>query len=124
MDVNVIGIKLWIGYIWLVARTSCGILFIYVFSDLINNIKKVYKEAVVAYLRHYPGICLDGRRYQPRTFVWIVGIVAKIRTKNFPITLLLSAWSDSRRNARQTSASRSAKTRHESLSRTAGQTYL
>jgi hypothetical protein len=47
-----------------------------------------WKEAVVAYLRCDPGVCLDGLRRIAKTSVGIVGVQDEIRTEQLTNTNL------------------------------------
>jgi hypothetical protein len=43
-----------------------------------NELERMWKEAVVAQLRYYPGICLEGLRKTTKTSVRIAGLRAEI----------------------------------------------
>jgi hypothetical protein len=49
-----------------------------------DKLKTIWKEAVVAYLNYYPGICREGLIKIIKAIVRIVGIQRKIRTQYLP----------------------------------------
>jgi hypothetical protein len=49
-----------------------------------DELKRIWKEAVVAYLRYYPGICPEGLKKTRKTSVKRAGVSADIRKE--PLT--------------------------------------
>jgi hypothetical protein len=48
-----------------------------------DELERIWKEAVLAYWKHCPGICLEGERRLTKNLT-IVGILAEIRTEHVP----------------------------------------
>jgi hypothetical protein len=49
-----------------------------------NELERTWQEAVMACLRYYPDICLEGLRKSTKTSVRISRLPAEILTRNFP----------------------------------------
>jgi hypothetical protein len=51
-----------------------------------DKLERMRNEAVVAYFKHYLGICLEGMKKQRQTAVRIAGLRAEIWTRDVPNT--------------------------------------
>jgi hypothetical protein len=48
---------------------------------MLTELERIWKEAVVVYLRYYLGVCLEGLRKPRKSTSRIVGVPAEIRTE-------------------------------------------
>jgi hypothetical protein len=49
-----------------------------------DELERIWREAVMAYSRYYPSICLEGLRETTKTSVRIPGVPAEIQIKPLP----------------------------------------